>query len=44
MDWMHLAQGGDQWRGLLITEMNVEVLQKFGNLHNWRLLMKGSFP
>jgi hypothetical protein len=27
MDWIHLAQGGDQWRALVNTVMNLRVPQ-----------------
>jgi hypothetical protein len=28
MDWIHLTQDGDQWRALVITVMNLQVLKK----------------
>jgi hypothetical protein len=31
VDWMHLVQDRDQWRALVNTKMNLEVLYKEGN-------------
>jgi hypothetical protein len=32
VEWMHLAQGRDQWRTLVNTIMNLRTPQKAGNL------------
>jgi hypothetical protein len=32
VDWIHLAQDRDQWWDLVNTVMNLQVLQKVGNL------------
>jgi hypothetical protein len=34
VDWMHLAQDRDQWRAVVNTVMNLQVLQKAGNFLN----------
>jgi hypothetical protein len=31
VDWIHLAQDMDQWRGVVNTVMNFQVPQKVGN-------------
>jgi hypothetical protein len=31
MDWIHLAQGRDQWRALVNTVMNLRVTQMLVN-------------
>jgi hypothetical protein len=39
MDWIHLAQDGDQWRSLVNTAMNLRVPQNVENfLSGWRLV------
>jgi len=32
VDWIHLAQDGDQWWALINVEMNLQVPYKAGNL------------
>jgi hypothetical protein len=49
MDWIYLAQDGDQWRALVNTAMNFRVAyvkrwEILEWLHNWQLLKKGSAP
>jgi hypothetical protein len=31
VDWMHLTQDRDQWRGLVNTEMNLRIPQNAGS-------------
>jgi hypothetical protein len=40
MDWIVLAQDRDQWRALVNTVMNLQVVHVW--LHNWHLLRKVS--
>jgi hypothetical protein len=48
MDWIHLAQGGDQWRAFVNRVMNLWVSQNFKAilewLSDWWLLKTGSIP
>jgi hypothetical protein len=32
VDWIHLAQDGDQWRGLVNTVMKLRVLKNVGKI------------
>jgi hypothetical protein len=38
VDWIHLAQGRDQWPALMRTVMNFRVPQKMENLSTEQLL------
>jgi hypothetical protein len=45
VDWIDLAQDREQWRVLVNTVMNLQVLKILEVpelLHNWQLLSKGS--
>jgi hypothetical protein len=45
MDWIKLAQDGDQWRALVNMVINLQVPSNCWEfpewLHNWQLLRKG---
>jgi hypothetical protein len=48
MDWIVLARDVDQWRILVNTVMkpsgSIKCWEVLEQLHNWRLLKKGSAP
>jgi hypothetical protein len=48
MDWIDLAQDRDQWRDLVNMVMepscSIKCWEFLEQLHNWRLLKKGSAP
>jgi hypothetical protein len=47
VDWMDMAQERDQWRALVNTvhgSGSMKCWEVLEELHNWRLLKKGSAP
>jgi hypothetical protein len=46
VDWMDMAQDGDQWRALVNTVPSgfIKCSEVLEELHNWWLLKKGSAP